>query len=56
MGAIGLPDVDALSVAIHHYFVYGQYFRTIYPELCIQLDMIFESDKNFGQLALTNNL
>jgi len=44
MGAIGLPDVDILPVAIHHYFVYGPYFRAIYPNLCEQLDLIFGSD------------
>lgn len=42
MGVIGLPDVEALPVAIHHYFTYGPYFREVYPELYAQLQNIFE--------------
>ena len=42
MGAVGLPNVDPLPVAIHHYFVYGTHFEAVYPELYRELQGIFE--------------
>jgi len=42
MGAVGLPDVEPLPVAIHHYFIYGKYFESEYPELYNELQGIFE--------------
>jgi hypothetical protein len=42
MGAVGLPDVEPLPVAIHHYFIYGKYFESEYPELYNELQSIFE--------------
>lgn len=39
---IGMPDpVDDFGVAVHHYFIYGKYFRDVYPELSNHLDNIF---------------
>ena len=41
---IGIPDpVDDFGVAVHHYFVYGEYFRNVYPEIFSQLDVLFKT-------------
>jgi hypothetical protein len=42
MGAVGCQMWNLLPVAIHHYFVYGTYFESEYPELYKELQGIFE--------------
>ncbi|MCO6462133.1 MAG: zinc-dependent peptidase [Saprospiraceae bacterium] len=42
MGAVGLPDIEPLPVAIHHYYIYGEYFGDVYPTLYGELRDIFE--------------
>lgn len=38
---VGLAGVDVLPVAIHHYFVFPQRFRTVFPEESAVFDTIF---------------
>jgi hypothetical protein len=39
---IGLAGVEALAVAIHHYFTFGEPFREAFPEEAAVLEQIFE--------------
>jgi len=38
---IGIPDVEPLPVAIHHYFMFPQQFRTSMPDTAAIFDRIF---------------
>lgn len=41
---IGIPDsIDDFGVAVHHYFVYGEYFRNVFPDIFNQLEGIFST-------------
>ena len=38
---IGLAGVDVLPVAVHHYFVFPEKFKAVFPEQAATLDLIF---------------
>lgn len=40
---IGIAGVEPLPVAIHHYFVFPEQFRKIFPEKAVAFDQIFGS-------------
>lgn len=39
--AVGLLDIDKWGVAVHHYFIYPDHFRFVYPQLAVEMDNIF---------------
>lgn len=40
---VGLAGVEALPVAIHHYFTYPERFRAVFPEEAVVFDQMFKS-------------
>jgi len=43
---VGLSGLDALPVAIHHYFMFPMAFKKAFPEASSQLDQIFSPKKS----------
>lgn len=39
---VGLSDLPAMPVAIHHYFIFPEQFRVVLPELAARFDQIFK--------------